>query len=162
AYFPDAGNGIASSNGVAITWNDPNDANFLTNSTFQQAYVQHLTNTWGKATNGGVLYYVMDNEHTIWHGTHRDVHPVGTTMQEIRDKFFDYAAKVKAVEPDALVVGPEEWGWSGYLYSGFDQQWATANHYPPVSTYPDRSTNGGWDYLPWFLDQARQRATNTG
>jgi hypothetical protein len=29
------------------------------------------------------------------------------------------------------------------------------------SHFPDRSTNGGWDYLPWFLDQVRQRSTNT-
>ena len=161
-WFADAGNGIASSNGAPITTNNPNDANFLTNSAFQQAYVQHLTNTWGKATNGGVPYYIMDNEHTLWNSTHRDVHPVGTTMQEIRDKFFDYAAKVKAVDPNALIVGPEEWGWSGYFYSGFDQHWAGVNGDYNPAHFPDRSTNGGWDYLPWFLDQARQRGTNTG
>jgi hypothetical protein len=161
-WFPDAGNGFASSNGAPITWNNPNDANFLTNSTFQQTYVQHLTNRWGKATNGGVPYYIMDNEHTLWNSTHRDVHPVGTTMQEIRDKFFDHAAKVKAVDPNALVVAPEEWGWSGYFYSGYDQQWAGAHGDYNPAHFPDRGTNGGWDYLPWFLDQARQRATNTG
>ena len=77
-----------------ITTNDPNDANFLTNSTFQQAFLGHLTNRWGSSINGGVRYYIMDNEHSIWHGTHRDVHPIGATMQEIRDKFFDYAAVV--------------------------------------------------------------------
>ena len=60
-----------------ITWNDPNDANFPTNSAFQQAYIQHLTNRWGSSTNGGVRYYLMDNEHSIWHSTHQDVHPVG-------------------------------------------------------------------------------------
>jgi hypothetical protein len=161
-WFPDAGNGVASSNGAPITWNNPNDASFLTNSSFQQAYVQHLTNRWGKATNGGVPYYIMDNEHTLWNSTHRDVHPVGTTMQEIRDKFFDHAAKVKAVDPNALVVAPEEWGWSGYFYSGYDQQWAGAHGDYNPAHFPDRGTNGGWDYLPWFLDQARQRATSTG
>ncbi|HXU77752.1 MAG TPA: glycoside hydrolase family 44 protein [Methylomirabilota bacterium] len=161
-WFADAGNGIASSNSAPITSNDPNDASFLTNSLFQQAYVQHLTNLWGKATNGGVPYYIMDNEHTLWNSTHRDVHPIGTSMQEIRDKFFDYAAKVKAVDPNALIVGPEEWGWSGYFYSGFDQHWAGANNDYNPAHFPDRSTNGGWDYLPWFLDQARQRGTNTG
>ena len=41
-------------------------------------------------------------------------------MQEIRDKLFDYAGKVKAIDPNALVLGPEEWGWPGYLYSGYD------------------------------------------
>ena len=28
--------------------------------------------------------------------------------------------------PGALVVGPEEWGWSGYFYSGYDQQYGSA------------------------------------
>lgn len=28
-------------------------------------------------------------------------------------KILDYAAMVKSVDPSALVVGPEEWGWGG-------------------------------------------------
>ena len=90
--------------------------------------------------------------------THRDIHPVGATMEEIRDKFFDYAGAVKAVDPGALVAAPEEWGWSGYFYSGYDQQYGSQHGW---SNLPDRATNGGWDYLPWLLDQIRQRATNT-
>ncbi len=160
-WFADAGNGIVTNTTTVIATNDPTDAHFLTNSVFQQSFVQYLTNRWGSSSNGGVRYYIMDNEHTLWHGTHRDVHPVGTTMKEIRDKFFDYAGKVKGVDPGALVVAPEEWGWSGYLYSGYDQQWSGANQDWSPAHFPDRATNGGWDYMPWFLDQARQRATNT-
>ncbi|HWW03279.1 MAG TPA: glycoside hydrolase family 44 protein [Candidatus Acidoferrum sp.] len=159
AYFADAGNGISSTNGnKPITWNDPNDANFATNSTFQQVFVQHLTNRWGLSTNGGVRYYLMDNEHSLWQSTHLDVHPVGPTMQEIRDKIFDYAAKVKGIDPSALVAGPEEWGWSGYFYSGYDQQYGSQHGW---SYLPDRAANGGMDYMPWLLSQLYQRATNT-
>ena len=79
-------------------------------------------------------------------------------MQEIRDKFFDYAGMVKSNDPGALVLGPEEWGWSGYLYSGYDQQYGGLHGW---NFLPDRNANGGWDYVPWFLDQLRQRATNT-
>ena len=159
-WFPDAGNGVRTNNSLIIT-NDPTEANLLTNSTFQQGFVRHLTNRWGLSANGGVRYYLMDNEHTLWHSTHRDVHPIGTTMQEIRDKFFDYAAMVKSLDPAALVLGPEEWGWPGYLYSGYDQQWSGANGDYNAAHYPDRLANGGWDYMPWLLDQFRQRATNT-
>jgi hypothetical protein len=158
-WFTDAGNGISTSNNTPITWNDPNDANFSTNSTFQQVWIQHLTNQWGRAGSGGVRYYCMDNEHSLWHSTHRDVHPTGATMAEIRDKFFDYAAKVKSTDPGALLVAPEEWGWSGYFYSGYDQQYGSQHGW---STFPDRNTNGGWDYMPWLLNQFRQRATTTG
>lgn len=158
-WFPDAGNGIRSSDSKPITWNDPNDANVPSDVAFQQSWVQHLTNRWGRAARGGVRWYFADNEPSLWHSTHRDVHPFGASMREVRDKFFSYAAMVKSVDPDAIVSAPEEWGWSGYFYSGLDQQTGATNNW---SYFPDRTTNGGWDFLPWFLEQARQRATNTG
>jgi hypothetical protein len=152
-YWPDAGNGMASPSGVAITNNDPTDANFPTNSLFQQAYVQHLTNVWGTSASGGVRYYLLDNEPSIWFLVQQDVHPQGPTMQEILDKFFDYAGMIKAVDPSANVGGPEEWGWPGYFYSGYDQQ---------NPGYQDRAAHGGWDYMPWMLDQIRQHDAATG
>jgi ribosomal protein L32 len=36
------------------------------------------------------------------HSTHRDVHPTGATMDEIKNKIFDYAGKIKAVDPRAM------------------------------------------------------------
>src|SRR5260221_413390 len=115
-WSPAAGNGVLSSNGQNVI-NNPADANTLTDSTYQQSWVQHLFGAWGAASSGGVKYYILDNEHSIWQGTHRDAHPTGATMSEIRDKMLDYASKIKAVDPSAQVVGPEEWGWSGYFYS---------------------------------------------
>ncbi len=166
SWMPDAGNGVGTNTTARTSWlittNSPNDANFLTNSAFQREWIRHLTNRWGLSTNGGVRYYCMDNEHTLWHSTHRDVHPVGTTMQEIRDKLFDYGEMVKSVDPGALLVGPEEWGWPGYLYSGYDWQWAGDHRDWNSAHFLDRATNGGWDYLPWLLDQARQRESQTG
>ena len=158
-WFWDAGNGIASSNGQYIANNDPNDANVPSNSTFQQGWVNHLVGQWGTAANGGLRYYLMDNEPSIWHATHRDVQPVGIAMNEMRDKILDYAAKVKAVDPSALVVGPEEWGWSGYFYSGYDQQYGNQHGWGYL---PDRANHGYWDYLPWLLDQLRQNEISTG
>jgi hypothetical protein len=152
-WFPDAGNGISITNSTLITWNDPNDANTPVTSAFQQGYVRHLTNGWGLSTNGGVKFYLMDNEHSIWQSTHQDVHPVGPTMQEIRDKIFDYASMVKFNDPNALICAPEEWGWPGYLNSGYDIQNAGGH---------DRASNGGMDYMPWLLSQLHQRDTNTG
>ncbi len=157
-WFPDAGNGILT-NGQLITWNDPNDASVPANSAFQQGWVQHLTGTWGTAGNGGVRYYILDNEPSIWHSTHRDIHPTGATMEEVRDKILDYAAMIKTIDPGALVIGPEEWGWSGYLFSGYDQQYGAAHGW---SNLPDRAAHGGWDYLPWLLDQLRQNNQSVG
>jgi len=149
-WFPDAGNGILQS-GHFVSGNDPNDANVPADTLFQKNWVGHLVSTWGEASNGGLKYYILDNEHSIWHATHRDVHPVGAHASEIRDKVTEYSAMIKALDPTALVVGPEEWGWSGYLYSGFDQQYGSQNGW---SYLPDRATTqGGQDYIPWLLSQ---------
>ena len=157
-WFPDAGNGILT-NGQYVTGNDPNDANVPSNSSFQQGWVQHLVSRWGANANGGLRYYILDNEPSIWHATHRDVHPTGATMDEIKNKILDYAGKIKVVDPSALVVGPEEWGWSGYLFSGYDQQYGSTHGW---SFLPDRNNHGGADYLPWLLDQLRRDNTTTG
>ncbi|HUA69388.1 MAG TPA: glycoside hydrolase family 44 protein, partial [Candidatus Saccharimonadales bacterium] len=156
-YLPVAGNGISTTNGnQPITWNNPNDANFPTNALFEQSFVQHLMSSWGASTNGGVGYYIMDNEHSIWFQTHQDVHPVGTTMQEIYTDMVAYATMVKSNDPNAVVLGPEEWGWDGYLYSGYDQQWSGKNGDYNPADFPDRKANGGWDYGPWLLHQFQQ------
>jgi PKD repeat protein len=157
-WFPDAGNGIRT-NGQYVTGNDPNDANVASNSTIQQGWAQHLITRWGTTANGGLRYYILDNEPSIWHSTHRDVHPTGATMDEIKSKIIDYAGKIKTIDPSALVVGPEEWGWSGYILSGYDQQYGSLHGW---SFMPDRNNHGGWDYLPWLLDQLKQNNTATG
>ena len=155
-YLTDAGNGISVTNNTPITWNNPLDAYFPTNVNFQQGYVQHLINQWGSSTNGGVGFYIMDNEHSLWSSTHQDIHPVGPKMQEIWTDMMTYASMVKSNDPNALVIGPEEWGWPGYLYSGYDQQWSGQhNDYNPAD-YPDRTANGGVDYIPWLLTQFNQ------
>jgi len=145
-WFPDAGNGIQSGTNTKITWNDPNDANVPADATFQQGWIQHLIQRWGASSAGGQKYYFLDNEPSIWFSTHRDVHPVGPGMEEIRDKLITYSAMIHAADPGAFVMGPEEWGWYGYQNSGLDQQ--TGNH-------NDRNAHGGADYLPWVLQQLK-------
>ena len=62
--------------------------------------------------------------------------------------------------PQRWCAGRREWGWTGYLYSGYDQQWGPTHGWNQ-SLMPDRGANGGWDYMPWFLHQAHQHDTNT-
>src|SRR5215510_5550822 len=157
-WMPDAGNGIRTSGGY-VTGNDPADANVPSNSTLQQQWAQHLVSRWGTNATGGLRYYILDNEPSLWHSTHRDVHPTGQTLDEIRDKMIDYAGKIKAVDPSALVVGPEEWGWSGYLFSGYDQQYGSTHGW---GFLPDRANHGGADYLPWLLSALKQNETANG
>jgi hypothetical protein len=165
-YHTDCGNGVGTNTTTHTSWlittNDPNDANVPVNSAFEQGYVQHLMGNWGNATNGGVKFYIMDNEHSLWQSTHQDIHPIGPTMQEIFNDILTYGGMVKSNDPNALVCGPEEWGWPGYFYSGYDQQWSGQHNDYNTADYPDRAANGGMDYMPWLLSQLHQHDTNAG
>jgi hypothetical protein len=92
-----------------------------------------------------VRYYLMDNEPSLWHETHRHVRLKACTPRRWPSVSWLCPA-VKAADPSAKVVAPEEWGWSGYLNSGFDQQGAAAGRDPGRS---DRATQtGGMDSCP--------------
>lgn len=153
-WLADAGNGTKS-DGSLVTGNDPNDAYIRDSVANEQAFVSHLTGKWGTAAKGGPSIYLLDNESSIWHGTHRDIHPQGATATEIRDDMVKTAAAIRAADPSARIAGPEEWGWSGYLLSGADQQWGSTHGWG--GPFPDKNgVQHGMDYMPWLLGQLKQ------
>src|SRR5579871_562771 len=148
----DAGNGVLESSGLPITGNDPNDANVPNSSTYQRRWIEAMVDKWGPAAGGGVPYYFLDNELSIWFQSHRDVQPFGQTMEETLSRVKDYASQIRTADPGAKIVGPEEWGWNGYFFSGHDQQYGKQFGW---NFLPDRASHGGWDYLPWLLDRLK-------
>jgi len=154
---PDAGNGIKL-DGKLITGNDPNDASQPADPKFQQAWINHLIGKWGKASQGGVRYYLLDNEPGLWHSTHQDVHPVGVKYAEYLQDVVSYTSMIKALDPNAQTLGPEEWGYTAIAQSGFDQQYAGAHNY---QGHPDKDANGGLDFMPYLLTQLHQRDMQT-
>ena len=155
-YQPDAGNGISAATGQAITGNNPLDANTPNSVATQQAWLQHLLGMWGPAASGGVRYYVMDNEPSLWSSTHRDIHPAPETYSELLNDYLTYAAAVRASDANALVVGPEEWSWWAMYLSGNDQQNGTGN------AGPDYSSHNQTYYYPWLLQQLYAHQQSTG
>src|SRR5579862_295663 len=150
-YDSDAGDGLKADCSTPITGNMPGDAYVADSPTAEKAWVTHLVQTWGGAAAGGLGYYILDNEPSIWFSTHRDITPVGAHATAYRDDVISYSSMVKATDPNATVVAPEEWGWEGYFYSGYDQQYAAAHGY---SSFPDHAgEQGGEDYIPWLLQQ---------
>jgi hypothetical protein len=148
----DAGNGIAPG-GKPIAGNDADDALVPDDPENEQARVADLVARFGEARAGGVRYYAMDNEPSLWQLIHRDIHPTGAHAREIADKVIAYSRAVKAADPQAQVMAPEEWGWKGYFYSGFDQQYAIDHG---LDHAPDRANEThGTAYVPWLLAQWR-------
>jgi Glycoside hydrolase family 44 len=155
-YQPDAGNGISAATGKAIPSNNPADASTPNSVSIQQAWVQHLTQKWGLSANDGLKYYIMDNEPSLWSSTHRDIHPAGETYQELFNDYVSYAGAVRSLDANALIVGPEEWGWWAQYLSGFDQQNGTG------ASGSDYNTHNKMYYYPWLLSQLHAYQQSSG
>jgi hypothetical protein len=149
-WVPDAGNGMKPDGKTPLTGNNPNDANVRADTAYMRPWIESLTRTFGPSGKGGIAYYVLDNEPGIWHSTHRDIWPTGIKMDDLWARSRDMARMIKTVDPTAKIAGPEEWGWTNYLYSGFDSQWSGKNGW---GNLPDRAAHGGIDMMPWYLQQ---------
>ena len=156
-WRPDCGNGIKP-DGSKLTGNDPNLTSSVIGPQFVQDWIRHLVGRYGTAEQGGVAFYNLDNEPGLWNSTHRDVHPQGASYDEIRDRSTQYGAAIKAADPSAKVVGPAEWGWTGYFYSSKDQEAGGAWWSNPQ----DRNAHGGTPFAAWYLQQMRAYEQQNG
>jgi len=155
----DSGNGMKTDGKTPITGNDPNDSYVKSDPDFEAGLVHHLIDKWGNSAHGGVQWYIMDNEPSIWNSTHRDMHPQGETMDEILGDILSYGSMVKKIDPGAKIAAPEEWGWPGYNTSGADQKYASLHNW---QGHPDKDAHGGQDVYPWLLSQIHQHDEKTG
>lgn len=144
----DCGNGVKPGGSALVTKNDPADTSTAITPAFVQAWMSHLMGRYGRAANGGVRFYNLDNEPMLWNSTHRDVHPNPTTYDELRNDNYAYAAAIKASDPDAQTLGPVLWGWSAYFDS--------------AAGAPDRQAHANQPFLDWYMDQMQAYQTAHG
>jgi hypothetical protein len=144
----DAGDGFQPDCATQLAGNNPNDANTPSSlntpgTIMQQDFINHLV-----ATHAGnpLKYYMLDNEGSLWWYDHFDVMPTGIHDDDMITRMENYGGAIRASDPNAIITGPEEWGWSGYLFSGYDQ-W----RYNIDFTTPDHDAHG--DYIPYMLSQ---------
>jgi hypothetical protein len=126
-----------------ITSNDPADTSMVITTTFVISWINHLKSRYSTADNGGVLFYNLDNEPMLWNSTHRDVHPLPTTYDEMRDRTYAYAAAIKQADPSAKTLGPVLWGWCAYFFSAKDE----------CNIGTDYTSHGNTAFVPWYLQQ---------
>jgi len=125
---------------------------------YQDEWVHEMVQKFGSASNG-VRYFTIDNEPDLWAEIHTDVHPARMSYADMLSMYEQYAQAVKAQAPNALLLGPDVSGWTGYFYSSLDR--GSDN----FATHADRAAHGGEAFLPWWLAQVakadRQRGTRT-
>lgn len=102
---------------------------------YQDEMVAWLT---GQAEPTATIRFQLDNEPDLWSSTHAEVHPAAVTYAELAQRDIAYAKAIKAVVPNARVVGPVNYGWEGYV---------------TLQNATDSQANG--DFLDWWLDQMK-------
>ncbi|MFK3980738.1 glycoside hydrolase family 44 protein [Micromonospora sp. NPDC050397] len=158
-WRPDCGNGLRP-DGTQVTGNDPLDTSVPVGGAYVRDWIGHLTSRYGTAAEGGVPFYSLDNEPDIWHSTHRDVHPLGASAAELRDRAYEIGAAVKAADPSAATLGPVGWGWTSWDYSGLDQE--TCGRTGCWADPPDREARDGLPFTTWYLREMKRYADEHG
>jgi uncharacterized protein (TIGR03437 family) len=157
---PTATDGKGPSNPSYIK-NDPTDAYSQYDETFQGDWIRYLVSRYGKANQGGVAIWSLDNEPIWWDSTHRDIHPDPYTYDEVLSLDIKYAQAVKQADPTAQVSGPVGDNWASLWFSKKDivAGWSRGNYW---SNPVDRNAHGGVAFLPWYLGQMRNYEQRNG
>ncbi len=147
-YNSDAGNGVEPGCQTDISGNDPTDANVELRDSPQNGdppgtvYRNQWTAALAAAFGSAPHFYNMDNEIDIWSGTHRDVHPIPSAYNEMRDTYLAEAGALKGWDPAAIRIGPVSCCWWFY-WNGADNN--------------DKGAHAGVDFLPWWLNEVYWR-----
>ncbi|MCK4374924.1 MAG: glycoside hydrolase family 44 protein [Candidatus Brocadiae bacterium] len=81
---------------------------------YMDELVNLLVQKYGRAADGGVKMYSLDNEPTLWSGTHARIRPKPLTCDELIERSIALSRAVKDVDPTAQIVGGAFYGWSAY------------------------------------------------
>lgn len=119
----------------------------------QDEWVHHLVKRFGRAADGGVKYYAMDNESELWWYQHADIKPAQLSYDQMRDNFLDYATAIKDVDPTAQILAPTMWYYFNLFYSPLDRSFPD---------HPDRLAHGDVPFLDWWLGEIRKHDEQAG
>lgn len=152
-YKSDAGDGYQS-NGTPMRPKSPTQTSVAATPEFIRQWADTIQQADQKLGSRSVAMYILDNEPALWNHTHRDVHPDPVTYDELLDRTLRYSAAIRQGDPQALIAGPAEWGWTAYTYSAAD----TAEG---VSGHPDQAAHGGTPLIEWYLQKLREHDEKT-
>jgi Glycoside hydrolase family 44 len=151
----DAGNGKGK-DGKLIAPGPPSRAYVKITPDFVKRWIQAIRKDDAATGKRSVYMYILDNEPAIWSTTHRDAHPDPLSYDELVQRTVDYGTAVREADPEAIIAGPAEWGWTGYMYSGKDMALGGP------SVRPDRRAHGDVPVIAYYLKALADQEKKTG
>ncbi|ADO75632.1 glycoside hydrolase family 44 protein [Stigmatella aurantiaca] len=151
--MPEAGNGKSPS-GALLPPLPPEQTSVAAPPEFIAEWVRTMRQK-DQGRGRSVQMYFLDNEPMLWNSTHRDVHPAPTTYDELLERTLSYGTAVRQADPEAVIAGPAEWGWTAYFRSAAD-----VDKSRPADA--DRKAHGNVPLLPWYLRKLRDHQKKTG
>ncbi len=84
---------------------------------YQDEFAAWLNGQFGGAAGGASpsIFFSLDNEPDLWNSTHARIHPESVSYAELVQRTLELSAALKDAVPGALVFGPANYGWYGYL-----------------------------------------------
>jgi hypothetical protein len=158
-YDTNCGNGMSSAGKLLHA--DPARDSVQIGSSFYAGWLTALKDRYGTAAHGGVAFYELGNEPSLWDSTHRDMHPAPETASELWRKSRSLATLVKRADPSARVLGLSEWGWPAYFCTAADTFGAGCGP-TGCMTSPDCAHHGHLAMAAWLLKQFAAYDRRTG
>ncbi|MBZ4399094.1 MULTISPECIES: GH44 family glycoside hydrolase EpsB [unclassified Myxococcus] len=149
-----SGNGVTR-DGTPLKPGPPSQTSTEASPEFVAEWVRAIRERDAARGERSVHMYILDNEPMLWNSTHRDVFPEPLTYDGLLSRTIAYGTAVRKADPDALIAGPAEWGWTNYL-------WSAADFAPGKAPHSDRRAHGDVPLLPWYLRQLREHEKKTG
>lgn len=149
-----AGNGRLP-DGSPLPSDDPALTSIESTPAFQARWVRAIKSLAATTSSPSPRVYILDNEPTIWSGTHRDVHPEPVGYDELWKLTREYASAIREADPDGVIAGPALWGFTAYMYSGKDTL-------AGVFFRPDRRAHDDLPLLAWYLREVARYQKQTG
>ncbi len=109
---------------------------------YEDEFVNFITQKFHPASEGGVKFYDLDNEPSLWPSTHPRIHPAKTTYWELMNNSETLAYSILKVDPTAMIFGPASYGWNAF----------TTLQDAPDSADTNKSMGS---FLDFYLDQMR-------
>ncbi|HEY1521383.1 MAG TPA: glycoside hydrolase family 44 protein [Solirubrobacteraceae bacterium] len=130
-------------------------------ASFYQGWLHDLARRYGTARQGGVEFYELGNEPSLWDSTHRDMHPRPETASELWRRSRQVTTLIRQVDRHAGILGLSEWGWPAYFCTAADT-FGSGCGPDGCTTSPDCRDHGHLPMAAWLLKQFAAYDRRTG